>query len=82
MRSASASSLWRPNDATATTGSVTLIASLYGEKVRKLIDEHVTALDIATKIPPVSITDPYFLAKVQGLTSEKAKASEMEHALR
>ncbi len=57
-------------------------SSLYGEKVRKLIDEHVTALDIAIKIPPVSITDPDFLAKVQGLTSDKAKASEMEHALR
>jgi type I restriction enzyme, R subunit len=57
-------------------------SSLYGEKVRKLIDEHVTALDIATKIPPVSITDPDFISKVQGLTSDKAKASEMEHALR
>ncbi len=57
-------------------------ASLYGEKVRALIDEHVTALDIATKIPPVSVTDPDFLAKVKGLTSDKAKASEMEHALR
>jgi len=56
--------------------------SLYGEKVRELIDEHVRALDIATKIPPVSITDPDFLAKVKGLTSDKAKASEMEHALR
>jgi type I restriction enzyme R subunit len=56
--------------------------SLYGEKVRALIDEHVTALDIATKIPPVSITDPDFLAKVKGLKSDKAKASEMEHALR
>ena len=50
--------------------------------MRALIDEHVTALDIATKIPPVSITDPDFLAKVKGLTSDKAKASEMEHALR
>lgn len=56
--------------------------SLYGEKVRALIDEHVTTLDIATKIPPVSITDPQFLIKVKGLTSDKAKASEMEHALR
>lgn len=56
--------------------------SLYGEKVRALIDEHVTSLDIATRIPPVSITDPNFLAKVKGLTSDKAKASEMEHALR
>ncbi|SFO37705.1 type I restriction enzyme, R subunit [Pseudonocardia ammonioxydans] len=57
-------------------------ASLYGEKVRALIDEHVMALDIATKIPPVSVTDPDFLAKVKGLTSDRAKASEMEHALR
>ncbi|MCU8691994.1 type I restriction endonuclease subunit R [Mycobacteroides abscessus] len=57
-------------------------SSLYGEKVRRLIDEHVTALDIATKIPPVSVTDPDFIAKVKGLTSDKAKASEMEHALR
>jgi type I restriction enzyme R subunit len=56
--------------------------SLYGAKVRDLIDEHVTALDIATKIPPVSITAPDFIAKVKGLTSDKAKASEMEHALR
>lgn len=56
--------------------------SLYGEKVRALIDEHVMSLDIATKIPPVSITAPDFLAKVKGLTSDKAKASEMEHALR
>lgn len=56
--------------------------SLYGEKVRALIDEHVTALDIATKIPPVSITDADFLTKVRAMSSDKAKASEMEHALR
>jgi type I restriction enzyme, R subunit len=56
--------------------------SLYGEKVRQLIDEHVTALDISTKIPPISVTAPDFIAKVNGLTSDKAKASEMEHALR
>jgi type I restriction enzyme R subunit len=56
--------------------------SLYGEKVRRLIDEHITALDISTKIPPVSITDPEFLVKVKALTSDQARASEMEHALR
>ena len=56
--------------------------SLYGQKVRDLIDEHVTSLDISVKIPPVSITAPDFLAKVGALTSDKAKASEMEHALR
>lgn len=57
-------------------------ASLYGEKVRTLIDEHVLALDIATKIPPVSITSQDFVVKVNGLTSDKAKSLEMEHALR
>lgn len=56
--------------------------SLYGEKVRALIDEHVLALDIATKIPPVSITDPDFFAKLNGISSDKTKASEMEHAAR
>jgi type I restriction enzyme, R subunit len=56
--------------------------SLYKAKVRVLIDEHVTGLDVAHTIPPVSLTDPEFLDKVKGLTSEKAKASEMEHALR
>ncbi|WP_323958885.1 HsdR family type I site-specific deoxyribonuclease [Arthrobacter sp. JZ12] len=57
-------------------------ASLYGAKVRELVDEHVTALDIAVKVPPVSITAPDFIAKVKGLTSDNAQASEMEHALR
>ncbi|MEW1986247.1 type I restriction endonuclease subunit R [Pseudarthrobacter oxydans] len=56
--------------------------SLYGEKVVALVNEHVRALDIETKIPPVSITDPDFVMKVNGLTSDEAKASEMEHALR
>ncbi|MEU6246617.1 HsdR family type I site-specific deoxyribonuclease [Glycomyces sp. NPDC047010] len=56
--------------------------SLYGAKVRRLIDDHVTALDITSEIPPVSITDPEFLDKVRKLGSDKAKASEMEHALR
>lgn len=57
-------------------------ASLYGEKVAALVNEHVRALDIETKIPPVSITDPDFVTKVNGLTSDEAKASEMEHALK
>jgi type I restriction enzyme R subunit len=56
--------------------------SLYSGKVRALIDEHVIALDVARTIPPVSLTDPEFLVRVKGLTSDRAKASEMEHALR
>jgi type I restriction enzyme R subunit len=57
-------------------------ASLYGAKVRRLIDDHVEALGIEQKIPPVSITAADFDAKVAGLHSDRAKASEMEHAIR
>jgi type I restriction enzyme, R subunit len=57
-------------------------ASLYGSKVRRLIDDHVDALGIEQKIPPISITATDFDAKVAGLHSERAKASEMEHAIR
>ena len=56
--------------------------SLYGEKVRHLIDEHVLALGVEQKIPPISITAPDFRSKVSGLRSDRAKASEMEHAVR
>jgi type I restriction enzyme R subunit len=60
----------------------TFDVSLYGEKVRSLIDEHVLALGVDQKIPPVSITAPDFRSKVGDLRSDRAKASEMEHAIR
>lgn len=56
--------------------------SLYGEKVRRLIDDHTLALGVSQKIPPVSITAVDFASKVSGLGSTRARASEMEHALR
>jgi type I restriction enzyme, R subunit len=56
--------------------------SLYGSKVRRLIDDHVEALGIEQKIPPVSITADDFDTKVADLRSDRAKASEMEHAIR
>lgn len=56
--------------------------SLYREKVRRLIDEHITVLDLAKAIPPIRITDIDFKAHVGAQPSERAKASEMEHALR
>ena len=40
------------------------------------------ALGIEQKIPPVSITAAEFDAKVADLQSDRAKASEMEHAIR
>ena len=54
----------------------------YNEKVRRLIDEHVVALDLSRKIPPLRVTDPAFGEHVAGIVSHRARASEMEHAAR
>jgi type I restriction enzyme, R subunit len=51
-------------------------ASLYGSKVRRLIDDHVEAFGIEQKIPPISITAADFDTKVADLHSDRAKASE------
>ena len=53
-----------------------------GEKVRKLIDEHLVSLGIDPKIPPVKLLSPEFVSEVDKSTTPRAKASEMEHALR
>jgi type I restriction enzyme, R subunit len=55
--------------------------SLYGEKVRELIDEHMTSLGVDQVLPPVSITDPEYQARAAKL-GPRARASEMEHAIR
>ena len=54
----------------------------YQEKVRRLIDEHITVLDLSQKIEPLRITDPAFRKHIQEMGSDRAKASEMEHAVR
>ena len=56
--------------------------SLYGGKVRDLIDQYIRVHDIRTKIPPTAITASDFESKVEALSSDRAKASEMEHAMR
>lgn len=53
-----------------------------GRKVQHLIDEHVVSLGIDPKIPPISITDAKFAAHLSRSVSDRAKASEMEHAVR
>lgn len=53
-----------------------------GEKVRALIDEHVISMGIDPSIPPISIMDAHFGRNVDKQGSPRAKASEMEHALR
>jgi superfamily II DNA or RNA helicase len=53
-----------------------------GEKVRKLIYEHLVSLGINPKIPPVELLSPNFVQQLDKHTSPRAKASEMEHAIR
>ncbi|MCS4174581.1 type I restriction endonuclease subunit R [Salinibacter ruber] len=53
-----------------------------GAKVRRLIDEHLVAEGIDPKVPPVSLLDAEFSEHVESQPSERAKASEMEHAAR
>ncbi|QDU25853.1 Type I restriction enzyme R protein [Anatilimnocola aggregata] len=53
-----------------------------GEKVRKLIDEHLVSLGINPKIPPVELLSPNFVKQLDKNTTPQAKASEMEHAIR
>ena len=54
----------------------------YKEKVRRLIDEHITVLDLSQKIKSHRITDPAFHKHINEMVSDRAKASEMEHAVR
>ncbi|MGW5218717.1 type I restriction endonuclease subunit R [Nocardia sp. NPDC004085] len=55
----------------------------YGQKIKLLIDEHVTSLGIEQQLPPIALTAANFAAKVEAMTGgSRAKASEMEHALR
>jgi type I restriction enzyme R subunit len=63
-------------------GSERLIGKEVGEKVRRLIDEHIISLGIDPRIPPIEITADDFDEHVERERSARAKASEMEHALR
>ncbi len=53
-----------------------------GEKVKKLVNEHLISLGIDPKIPPVELISPAFIKSLGQHKSNRAKASEMEHAIR
>ncbi|MCA1772306.1 MAG: restriction endonuclease subunit R, partial [Halomonas sp.] len=53
-----------------------------GNKVRKLIDDYVISLGIDPRIPPVQLTDAEFDTHLGRQVGDRAKASEMEHAIR
>jgi type I restriction enzyme R subunit len=53
-----------------------------GEKVRQLIDAHVYSTGVDPKIPPLEVFDPGFPAYVQAAKTPRARASEIEHAIK
>nr|WP_298249666.1 type I restriction endonuclease subunit R [uncultured Halomonas sp.] len=53
-----------------------------GNKVRRLIDDYVISLGIDPRIPPVQLTDAEFDDHIGRQVGDRAKASEMEHAVR
>ncbi|OUM90114.1 MAG: restriction endonuclease subunit R [Bacillus thermozeamaize] len=53
-----------------------------GEKVKKLISDHLQAKGVHQWIEPMTLFDPDFHDKVEKLHSDEAVASSMEHAIR
>jgi type I restriction enzyme R subunit len=51
-------------------------------KVRQLIDDHVISLGVDPKIPPIALTDVDFDTHLSRQPNDRAKALEMEHAIR
>jgi type I restriction enzyme, R subunit len=53
-----------------------------GNKVRRLIDEHIEALKIRQLVEPISILDENFERKLRRHKSDENNAAEMEHLAR
>lgn len=53
-----------------------------GEKVRALIDDHVRAAGIDPRVPPIQLFSVEFKERLDGLGSDRAKASELEQAIK
>lgn len=53
-----------------------------GEKVRKLINDHVYSAGIDVKVPPIDLLSPNFKEHINAIKSKRAQASEIEHAIR
>ena len=68
--------------ASQAVSSLPELSKSIGRKVQRLIDEHVISLGIDPRIPPIAITDAKFSDHLGREVSDRAKASEMEHAVR
>ena len=53
-----------------------------GEKVRKLIEDHISSTGVDPKIPPVDLLAADFKEKLDDRKSDRVKASEIEYAIR
>jgi type I restriction enzyme R subunit len=53
-----------------------------GEKVRKLIEEHVYSTGVDSKIKPVDLLAKDFKEKLDAHKSSRSKAAEIEHAIK
>lgn len=53
-----------------------------GEKVRKLVDEHIISTGVDPKIPPVDLMAANFKESVEQLKSPESRASEIESAIK
>ncbi|CDF58288.1 type I restriction endonuclease subunit R [Thermobrachium celere] len=51
-----------------------------GEKVRKIIEEHLVSKGVVQWIKPITLFEEDFKTKIETLNSDEAKASAMEHA--
>ena len=52
------------------------------EKVKALIDAHITARGVDPKIPPIAITDAEFENVLAAQGNSRARAAQMQHAAR
>lgn len=53
-----------------------------GEKVRKIIEEHLKSLGVIQWIEPITLFEDDFKTKINTLKSDEAQASAMEHAIK
>lgn len=53
-----------------------------GEKVRKLVDEHILSTGVDPKIPPVDLLAANFKESIAGVASDESRASEIESAIK
>jgi type I restriction enzyme R subunit len=53
-----------------------------GEKVRKLVEDHIISTGVDPKIPPVDLMDANFRQTVEQIKSPESKASEIESAIK